>query len=235
MNTQPIEKSVTDVEDGSLDVHSMFYTLQGEGPHSGKTAIFLRLAGCNLRCPGCDTEYTSGRRVMSLVEIREEIDAIKSDEHDDRFHPLVVITGGEPFRQNITPICKRLLAGGYSVQVETNGTLPPSPDLPPAVQIVCSPKTGKINPELILKLTALKYVIKDGAVMRDGMPTRALDHTCSPCVARPPLGFKGTIYVQPMDEGNMHANRKNLKAATQTAMRNGFTLQVQLHKIAGIE
>lgn len=235
MNSQPIEKLVTDVVDGSLDVHSIFYTLQGEGPHSGKPAIFLRLAGCNLRCPGCDTEYTQGRQRKSVSMIRDEIDTLRFEEHPHTPFPIVVITGGEPFRQNITPMCRRLITGGYQVQVETNGTLPPSDALPTQVEIVCSPKTGKIDSALAQRVTAMKYVLRDGFVMNDGLPTRALDHTCAPCVARPPEDFKGEIYVQPMDEGNMHANRKNLKAATQSAMKHDFRLQIQLHKIAGIE
>src|SRR3954467_9071958 len=45
----------------SLSIHSIFYTLQGEGPYSGCPAVFMRLAGCNLQCPGCDTDYTSGQ------------------------------------------------------------------------------------------------------------------------------------------------------------------------------
>ncbi len=112
MNTQPIHKLDLSKE-GTLDVHSLFYTIQGEGPHCGKPAIFVRLYGCNLQCPGCDTDYTSTKKPMSVAVLRAAIDALKEDEQPDAPKPIVVITGGEPFRQNITPLCIALLRGGY--------------------------------------------------------------------------------------------------------------------------
>ena len=93
INIQPIEKiehyGVPD--DGGLDVHSIFPTIQGEGPFVGQPAIFIRLAGCNLQCPLCDTEYTEGRIRLSVPVI---FDAVQ--EHIRLFAPLIVITGGEP-------------------------------------------------------------------------------------------------------------------------------------------
>jgi 7-carboxy-7-deazaguanine synthase len=235
LNTQAIEKSEHSA-DGTLDVHSIFYTIQGEGPFTGQPAIFIRLAGCNLQCPGCDTDYTSTRKRMSVAILRAAVDELKNDEQPDAPRPLVVVTGGEPFRQNITHICLSLLRGGYSVQVETNGTLPPSPNLDPAVSIVCSPKTGKINEVLGQRITALKYVVKSGLVVpRDGLPIRALDHTCTPSVAKPPQGFKGPIYIQPMDEGRADLNRKNMEAAKRSCLEHGHTLQMQIHKMIGVE
>lgn len=235
MNTQPIEK-IDLAADGTLDVHSIFYTIQGEGPYTGQPAIFVRLWGCNLQCPGCDTDYTSVRKPMSVSVLRSAVDALKEDEQPDAPKPLVVITGGEPFRQNITHICLSLLKAGYDVQVETNGTLPPSPALPEQVTIVCSPKTGKINEKLHERIDALKYVVKAGLVVpRDGLPIRALDHTCSPSVAKPPIGYRGKVYIQPMDEGRADLNRRNLEAAKNSCMSHGHILQIQVHKLIGVE
>lgn len=235
MNTQGIEKSEHS-PDGTLDVHSIFYTIQGEGPNCGQPAIFVRLAGCNLQCPGCDTDYTTNRKRMSVAVLRAQVDSLKEDEFPDAPKPLVVITGGEPFRQNITHICLSLIRAGYRVQIETNGTLAPSVDLHQAVEIVCSPKTGKINDLVAGRLTALKYVVKAGLVVpRDGLPIRALDHTCSPSVAKPPEGFKGPIYIQPMDEGRADLNRRNMEAARLSCLNHGHTLQIQVHKVIGVE
>lgn len=237
MNTQPIEKLELS-PDGTLDVHGdgPFYTIQGEGPHCGRPAIFIRLAGCNLMCPGCDTDYTSKRKRMSVAILRAAVDTLKEDEYPDAPKPLVVITGGEPFRQNITYLCSSLIKGGYDVQIETNGTLPVPADLNSAVDIVCSPKTGKLQDSVAARVSALKYVVKAGLVVpRDGLPIRALDHTCSPSVAKPPPGFKGTIYVQPMDEGNPAQNRRNMQAAMNSCMQHGHTLQIQVHKIINVE
>ena len=70
LNTQPIEKRHHKVD---LEVHSIFYTIQGEGPFCGTPAVFIRLAGCNLQCPSCDTNYTSKRRTMTAEEIVNEV------------------------------------------------------------------------------------------------------------------------------------------------------------------
>ena len=235
MNTQPIEKLEKDAE-GTLDVHSLFYTIQGEGPFCGQPAIFVRLAGCNLQCPGCDTDYTSTRDRISVAVLRARVDDLKDEEQPDAPRPLVVITGGEPFRQNITPFCNALLRGAYRVQVETNGTLPPSLGLSEKVAIVCSPKTGKLNEKLAERIDALKYVVQAGLVTpRDGLPIRSLGHSCSPSVAKPPEGYVGPIYIQPMDENQPIANRKNMQAAIRSCMEHGHTLQVQVHKIIGLE
>jgi 7-carboxy-7-deazaguanine synthase len=236
LNTQPIEKSELS-SDGTLDVHgSPFYTIQGEGPNCGQPAIFIRLAGCNLQCPGCDTDYTSTRKRMSVAILRAAVDTLKEDEYPDAPKPLVVITGGEPFRQNITHICISLLKAGYRVQIETNGTLAPSAGLPFEVEIVCSPKTGKINDGIAARVKALKYVVKAGLVVpRDGLPIRALDHTCSPSVAKPPGDYAGRIYIQPMDEGRADLNRRNLEAAKNSCLQHGHTLQMQVHKLIGVE
>ena len=236
MNTQPIEK-FDHQEDGSLEVHSIFYTIQGEGPYTGQPAIFVRLAGCNLQCPGCDTDYTSERKRYSALALRDEVMNLREDEASTMLKlPMLVITGGEPFRQNITVFCNLMYQRGFHVQIESNGTLPVDTELHPEIDIVVSPKTGKMNSGLEPRITALKYVVKEGCIDRsDGLPIRALDHTCSPVVAKPPQGFKGQVYLQPMDQGNMHQNRRNMNAAVNACKTFGHTLQIQTHKVAGIE
>lgn len=232
INIQPIEKR-DHSSDSSLEVHSVFYTIQGEGPLTGHPAIFVRLAGCNLQCPLCDTDYTSKRERMSPEALVKRV---------RNLHPgprLVVITGGEPFRQDITLFVLLLLDEDYQVQIETNGTLPPPPGLPgfdQNVWLVCSPKTGKVNPETAARANAWKYVLKFGQAMSDGLPSRALDHTVSPYLQRPPEGFPvGAVYVQPADEQDASRNGRNLAAAIKSCMTHGFTLQLQIHKLLGLE
>lgn len=232
MNTQPIEKQTDAL--GALQVHSIFPTIQGEGPFVGRPAIFIRLAGCNLQCPLCDTEYTRGRRIMGAEEI---VDAVNGH-HDLLKHPLVVITGGEPFRQNITDLVMRLREAKYDVQIETNGTLYLQ-DFPyELATIVCSPKAGKINHRLLRRpgaIDAFKYVVRWGEIDTDGLPFEALHHPASPRVTRPPIGFTGPVYVQPVDEKNDKLNALNLQAAVDSCMTHGYILGVQLHKIIGKE
>ena len=245
INIQPIEKR-NYREDGQLEVHSIFNTIQGEGPFTGHRAVFVRLAGCNLQCPSCDTDYTSMRTLMNADEVLHEVDAARKNnmESDSQSH-LVVITGGEPFRQDIGPLVYALIANGYRVQVETNGTLAPpykfdevcSKDLNErgACFIVCSPKAGKVNNIIERIACAYKYVMDEGNVAADGLPVIALDHSAAPHVARPPAGYMGPIYLQPCDDKDERSNAGNLKACVASCMMYGYTLQLQVHKILGVE
>jgi organic radical activating enzyme len=235
MNQQPIEKLDTR-QDGSLEVHSIFYTIQGEGPFTGQPAIFVRLAGCNLACPGCDTDYTSTRQRVSALALRDKVLELREEEYPNAPTPLIVITGGEPFRQNISAFANNMVVRGYLVQVETNGTLPVPEGLHRDVVIVCSPKTGRIQESVEKRMVALKYVVRAGCIDRaDGLPIRALDNPCAPVVAKPPEGFRYPIYIQPFDEGVSLKNRANLNAAVNACKAYGHILQIQTHKIAGIE
>lgn len=235
MNQQGIEKQITDPT-GQLQVHSIFYTIQGEGPFTGHSAVFIRLAGCNLQCPACDTNYTSSRWTASvkalLLLVKESAET-----------GLVVITGGEPFRQDIVPLCKELLSRGYQVQIESNGTLPPSNpgifsrDLAEKGKafIICSPKTGKINNEIARLACAFKYVVQSGDMQVDGLPIRALGHSATPWVARPPEFFTGPVYVQPLDEQDSERNQANTLAAVRSCQKHKYILQLQTHKILNME
>lgn len=238
-NVQPPEKATAGVR-GSLDVHSVFYTIQGEGPCTGMPAVFVRLAGCNLQCPGCDTDYTSGRRTYTHGEIIGQIRDVSRDATAD---PLIVISGGEPFRQDIGPFIGYLLSLGYNVQIETNGSLGPHADdldvwlgwvKTQRVMVICSPKAGKVNKNLQPLIAAYKYVMSaDLVAPDDGLPILALRHSAAPRVARPPAG--AVIFLQPMDERDPRRDAANLSACIASCMRYGYRLCLQTHKIIGME
>ena len=95
-------------------VNDIFYSLQGEGRHTGRAAVFIRFSGCNLRCPFCDTDFDSFRQ-MTASEI---IDAIAPWLHCG----FVVLTGGEPSLQVDTELVNKLHDVGLFVAMETNGT-----------------------------------------------------------------------------------------------------------------
>lgn len=216
---------------GLLSVHKVFDTIQGEGPFVGRPAVFVRLAGCNLQCPMCDTDYTSGARLLTVKGVLNEIEDASSR------RGLVVITGGEPFRQNLRPLVFELLLGGWQVQIETNGTL--CIDLPfKNITVVCSPKAGKLSTNLAPHVNAFKYVLHADSICEDdGLPWRALGHPSGAFnkVARPPHGFKGPVYVQPVDVGDATENARHLQAAIASARQFGYTLCVQVHKIINVE
>lgn len=238
VNIQPIQKNEQD-EGAALYVHSIFHTIQGEGPLTGHPAIFIRLGGCNLQCPQCDTEYTGPAVVYQMVEaIMMRVRLL---------HPgprLVVITGGEPFRQNITPLCFALLDEDYQVQIETNGTLPPPLGFPasagyvgsPGAWVVVSPKAGKVHPRTEEIAVAFKYVLNYDSIDDDGLPILALGHTAHPRIARPPAGFNtSAIYLQPADLQDELLNAKNVQSVVRSCMMHGYTLQLQTHKILNME
>lgn len=231
LNTQKPQKMV---DSPYLELHSIFNTLQGEGIFAGRPATFVRLGGCNLQCPLCDTEYTEG---VKRVKVEYVIDWLGKNPIPSN---LVVITGGEPFRQNITELCNQLLANGFTVQIETNGTLPPPKDFPISSRylfVVCSPKTGSVSKDLLPHIDAFKYVVKSGEIdEHTGLPIRALDHTAKPFLARPPAGFNpNNVFIQPADEKDDLRNSINLDAATRCCLLFGYTLCVQLHKLANVE
>jgi 7-carboxy-7-deazaguanine synthase len=233
-----------------LAVNSVFHTIQGEGPFNGTPAVFVRLAGCNLRCPMCDTEYTE-RTTMAIGEIVDAVDRAVP-EYATRQHPngevsawtramcgLVVITGGEPFRQCIGPLIAKLTAHGYHVQVETNGTLFNANALnvlDEKLTIVCSPKTGKVNGALLPWISAFKYVATADSLRNspDGLPWHALEHPNGGKLARPPHGHKAPIFLQPVDEQNADKNFANMDAVVDSCKRYGHRLCLQLHKIVGV-
>lgn len=223
-----------------LLVHSIFYTIQGEGPFAGECAVFVRLGGCNLQCPKCDTEYTSGAVRMQDKEIAHTAEmhwqwGRPGNHEPKRGTPLVVITGGEPFRQNIGPLVSYMIRLGWRVQIETNGTLYRD-DLPYGLQrltIVCSPKAGKVNKYLEPNIDAYKYVLAaDGVDDNDGLPINALGLPGRP--ARP-LRAGTPIYINPVDDHDEATNRRNLAAATRSCLTFGYRLGIQLHKLAGVE
>lgn len=228
MNEQPIEKKDLH-KDGHVDVHSIFYTIQGEGPFSGYPAVFIRLAGCNLQCPGCDTDYTGSRATLGPLSV---LDLVK-----EQLGPtdLVVITGGEPFRQNITPLVETLIEEGLQVQIETNGTLY-QPGFPYSdVTIVCSPKTARIARDLEKHIDAFKYVLDaKQQCPQDGLPLSVLNHAVHEKVARPGPGYGGLVYLQPMDSQS-EENVQHLKAVVTACMEHGYILCLQTHKLIGVD
>jgi len=234
INLQPISKSESSSGELLL-VHSIFYTIQGEGPHCGRPATFIRLSGCNLQCPLCDTEYTNGAHWYPIQQI---IDKVRFTRRRNVAIPLIVITGGEPFRQNIAPLVQLLLEIG-DVQIETNGTLPPPiewTDPQPGLSIVVSPKAAKIHPKIMELASAFKYIIKADSVGNDGLPMKVLDHSCGPLgVARPGSIPHDRIYLQPADEQDPIYNQRNIVAAKNSCLQFGYRIQLQIHKLIGVE
>ncbi|MBR7778757.1 7-carboxy-7-deazaguanine synthase [Undibacterium rugosum] len=137
----------------TYSVKEIFYTLQGEGNHAGRPAVFCRFSGCNLWsgreedrssavCQFCDTDFVGtdgegGGKFKSAQELAQTINALWPLSYPDSKY--VVFTGGEPLLQLDTELITAMHALGFEIAIETNGTLP----VPEGVDWVCvSPKIG---------------------------------------------------------------------------------------------
>lgn len=115
-----------------MKVNEIFFSIQGESTYQGVPCVFIRLAGCNLRCSYCDTSYARDRVVGEELSITEVLDRVRIYSCS-----TVEITGGEPLLQKGTfELAEELLDSGYRVMVETNGTIDISSLDPRVIRVV---------------------------------------------------------------------------------------------------
>jgi organic radical activating enzyme len=215
-----------EIHDGDyLYVQEIFPTIQGEGNFVGYPAVFVRLNGCNLQCDFCDTEFEDFKKI-SLENILSEINKFSQNSKNNRVINMVVITGGEPFRQPIEKLCQKLIAENFLVQIETNGTI--FRDISKEVKIICSPKVsnGKYYPirdDLLQRIMSFKFLISAQNPYYSGVAEVGQSKYNIP------------VYVQPIDEYNEQKNQKNIELAMKICKENGYILSYQLHKILKIK
>lgn len=234
--TNEITKEFTNRD--KLLVNSIWPTIQGEGPDAGRVSVFVRLAKCNLKCFFCDTEFDTGE----WMEHNAVIDRVNEVAQICKAK-LVVVTGGEPLLQNIVPLIVGCNDKDLAVAIETAGTVYFKGLISHFTggskrwngnMIVCSPKTGSLNKELMPLIGAFKYIIRAGETSDlDGLPVYSTQTEGQPkLLYRPPES--ACVYIQPMDEGDPIKNNANLHAAALICMRWGYRLSVQVHKIVGM-
>ena len=205
-------------------VKEIFLTLQGEGAHAGRVAVFCRFAGCNLwsgreedrhtaQCQFCDTDFigtdgTRGGRYAAAENLAEAIEAEWGDGSGERW---VVLTGGEPLLQVDGALIEALHDRGFTIAVETNGTLDP----PSGLDWLCvSPKAGadlRVRAGQELKLVY-------------------------PQAGAAPEDFAGLAFerfsLQPMDGPDVAENTS--KAVHYCLRHPQWRLSLQTHKTLGI-
>jgi organic radical activating enzyme len=189
-----------------LQLAEIFYSVQGEGAWTGTPAVFVRLAGCNLSCAFCDTDY-SLKFIDSVDGVLERVRA------EGGACPMVILTGGEPLAQRAgTVLIEALRADGRRVHVESNGTVPV--ELPDDVWLTVSPKE-RLAPAMALRANEAKLIV-DGRV-----PEEWLDA----------FPQSTPMFLQP--EGNKPAN---VALAVDAAKRrpDRLRLSLQTHKFIGV-
>jgi 7-carboxy-7-deazaguanine synthase (Cx14CxxC type) len=204
-------------------VKEIYYTLQGEGAHTGRPAVFLRFTGCNLWsgreedrsdavCKFCDTEFVgtdgiNGGR-YSAEALAESVASLWPDGEHNRY---VVCTGGEPLLQLDDDLIRSLHAKQFEIGIETNGTITP----PPGIDWICM--SPKANTEIVLrKGNELKLVVRQEGIDPAMFENWDFDQ----------------FYLQPMDG-------PYLKAFTEWAtmyclQHPKWKLSIQTHKWLGI-
>ncbi|MDE2377105.1 7-carboxy-7-deazaguanine synthase [Bradyrhizobium sp.] len=208
----------------SYAVKEIFLTLQGEGAHAGRAAVFCRFAGCNLWsgreadretaiCKFCDTDFvgtdgTLGARYASAEELADTIAAQWTGSPEHRY---AVLTGGEPLLQVDEALIDALHGRGFAIAVETNGTIAP----PEGLDWICvSPKAGS------------EFVLRRGHELKLVYPQQGAE----------PESFAGLAFerfsLQPMDGPDV---ARNTARAIDYCLRHPqWRLSVQTHKTLGI-
>ena len=209
----------------TYSVKEIYYTLQGEGARTGRAAVFLRFAGCNLwsgreedrataTCNFCDTDFlgTDGPGGGKFLTADELADAIGAEWPErEKAKPYVVCTGGEPLLQLDAALIDALHRRGFEIAIETNGTLMP----PDGIDWICvSPKAGAV------------FVLKCGNELKLIFPQKGAE----------PERFSAldfaNFFLQPMD-GPMR--NENTRAAAAYCMAHPqWRLSLQTHKLIGI-
>ncbi|MFN2529397.1 MAG: 7-carboxy-7-deazaguanine synthase QueE [Candidatus Baltobacteraceae bacterium] len=189
-----------------LQINEIFYSLQGEGTYSGTPAVFIRLAGCNLSCDFCDTDY-SLKTFSSVKGVLEAVRRLGGD------CPMVILTGGEPLAQSeALALIAALHNDGRRVHIESNGTI--ATELPPEVWLTVSPKE-RLNDAMAARANEAKLIV-DARV-----PLEWVER----------FGERTTVFLQP--EGN---KPENIELAIQAIKKDPrrLRLSLQTHKMIGI-
>lgn len=220
-----------------LQVNEVFRSFQGEGPSLGQAAVFLRLANCNLSCTWCDTRYSWDWVQFDPTEERHEIgvpelsERIITELQDAR---LLIITGGEPLLQqsaiNKLVLLLRQRLPNLRVEIETNGTVGPSPNFADLIDLfVVSPKLSnsavpekrRLRPRALASFPSDRAVLKFVATNSHDLAEVAEISTLTDI---PP----NRIWVMP--EGTTSdAVVRGLRTLSKPAARFGYNISPRLH------
>ncbi len=211
----------------TYSVKEIYYTLQGEGAHTGRPAVFLRFAGCNLWsgreahrqqavCRFCDTEFvgTDGPGGGKFAAATDLAPAVRAHWPDGTASsPYVVCTGGEPLLQLDVPLIEALHAAGFEIGVETNGTLA----APPGIDWLCvSPKGAAPLRQVSGNELKLVYPQVEPEAQPERFESLAFDE----------------FYLQPLDSPLRDENTRLARAYCDAHPR--WQLSIQTHKDLGI-
>lgn len=193
---------------GTYRINDLFYSLQGEGHHTGMAAVFVRFSGCNLRCPFCDTDFSSFTE-MSAEEIVNRV--LSLCENAQEVKPLVVLTGGEPTLQVDEALITCFHEAGFVVAMESNGTKLPPRNLE---WLTVSPK----EKVMVKRCNELKCLMDELGQVND-------------------FGIEADVYyLQPCDVEDEQRNQLITQRCVEYVKAHPkWRLSLQTHKLAGFK
>jgi 7-carboxy-7-deazaguanine synthase len=209
-----------------LAINEIFYSIQGEGDFAGQPMVFIRLAGCNLRCSWCDqpdtiaNDYTDqAGKTWSLKfdKMCEEDIMLEVAKHPTKY---VCITGGEPLTHKLEMLLKVLHSHSKWIHMESNGTLAPS-WVSQVDHLVVSPKFGhSVAEDLYPYIAELKFIVDAHFSITEA------------CVYASRIS-RASLYLQPAN-GKDRINIVALQRTMQLCLDNShFKLSPQIHKLIG--
>ena len=208
---QPVDNP-TDLT-AEYPIVEIFHSVQGEGMHAGVPHVFIRFGECNLRCEWCDTDFLT-HETKTALEILADVMAYPCKR--------IIFTGGEPMLNNLWPLHRLLKARGYSLSIETNGTIEVPEGL---LDWICVSPKDQIYPKAVIRQRTgdeLKcvYLGQNLSMYHDLQQ-----------------GFKH-IFLQPcyMDQESVEWNGRNF-AHTETIVKTNppWRLSLQTHKWMGVD
>ena len=204
----------------SFPVVELFESVQGEGANSGLPVVFLRLGGCNLACPWCDTDSS----IFEMMEVETILNRLSAF-----LVRRLILTGGEPLiHPSLDILLTQLKQAGYWIALETNGLIDPSPALRQKLDYIsASPKayaaTDYLESRMISQADEVRIVVDGDIVgfckrMRHQIPARR--YFLSPCTRNGKMNVAETLAL--------------LKRLNVDEQENPWHLSLQLHKLIGI-
>lgn len=214
-------------------VNEVFQTIQGEASYTGTPSVFLRLQGCPVGCPWCDTKHTwhiapeHAVTISAMLEKQTDAPTYAQMTCQDLVDTVrkfqarhVVITGGEPCSYDLTELTTQLIGLGYSVQIETSGTYPVRAH--PWTWVTVSPKIGMpggltVLPDALSRANEIKHPV---GRERDIDNLRVVLLEANP---------EALVWLQPLSQ-----SAKATTLCIREATANGWRVSIQTHKFLGV-
>lgn len=194
-------------------INEVFSSFQGEGINSGLPCVFIRFAGCNIKCPFCDTDH-SKKMILSEGELFKMALELCLDVGAT----MVVLTGGEPLLNDLIPLVKEFRNVDIDIAIETNGTIKPPAYINEECHITVSPKENtqlKVSRATELKL--INFNLSVDKAIEYSRSVLALHHFVNPVDIDGVMNFAETVQL--------------VKELNKRDQKHQWRVGVQLHKI----